>query len=238
MAKELGDRRRLAWAVMWQTVPKAALSGPESVPKLVEAARSSVEVLRELGDKAGVTQGLNIIGESLRVTGDLAAAERVYLELIPIAREIGDYRRVVFQYANLAAIAYERREAEAMLRYVRLGLPLSRQHRVDETLTLSFILIAVLCHWAGRDERAGRLVGAADAWYEDMSVTPQAVDVPIETRMKAEVRRGMGEPDFSQAWARGRAMSQAEAITLAEDEIAVLDALAASGSLKAPQKNP
>ena len=206
---------------------------------LLQSARESVDVLRAIGDWAGVSQGLNIIGENLRVSGDIDAAEAVYLELIPIAREIGDFRRVVFQYSNLTMVAYERRDAPSILKYTRLGLPLSLEHRVEESTALFLGFIAVVAYWNGRHHMAGRLLGAADRWYEEMSIVPQASDAPVEARVRNEIRQGMDEFDFGQAWESGRLMSLLEAVALAEREIAILDGLlaATSDNLEIPQKS-
>src|SRR5690606_10856621 len=138
--------------------------------------------------------------------------------------EIGDYRRVVFQYANLSTIAYERRDAASMLKYIRSGLPISVAYRVDETATFRLIMIAVLAYWNGHHDTAARLIGAAEAWYEETSVVPQASDRPVEVRMIAEVRRGMDEGAYREGWEAGRAMSLAEAVAEAEREITLLGA--------------
>jgi predicted ATPase/class 3 adenylate cyclase len=228
VAAQLDDPLRLAWVIIWQSVSRAVLDGRDALPELRRRAQESVEWLRAAGDKPGISQALNIIGENLRAAGDLDAAEVVYQEVIPLAEEIGDWRRVVFQYANLSAIGYGRGEATTMLRNARLGLPLSVEYRVGETTAYFLIVLAVLFHRTGRGDVAGRLIGAADGWYEEMSVVPQPSDLPVERRMKAEVRQGMDEAEYGRAWAVGRALSLPEGAALAEQEMAVLEGALAS----------
>lgn len=236
-AARLGDPRRLAWVVMWEVAAKATFYSTPEMSSLWPRARASVEALRQAGDLPGVTQALNIYGEILRMAGDLDAAEATYLELIPIAEEIGDYRRVVYQYTNLGTVAYERRDAASMRRYARLGLPLSLRYRVDETAVYFLAKVALLSLWSGRGEMAGRFIGAADRWYEEVSVVNQPSDIPAETRMRAEVRAGLGEAAYRRAWEAGRALSLVEAVALAEEEIEVLERMAeeeqGTGDLKA-----
>jgi predicted ATPase/class 3 adenylate cyclase len=221
-AAQLGDPRRLAWVVMWQAIAKAAIYGTAALPDLRPRMRASAEALRLAGDKPGTALALNIIGEVLRLAGDLDAAEVTYLELIPIAQEIGDFRGVVFQYSNLAAIAYERRDAANMRRYARLSLPLSLRYRAEETAADFLVMVAVLSLWSKRDDVAGRLIGAADRWYEESSVMAQPSGIPTEMRMKNEVRAGLSEELYQRTWEAGRMLSLAEAVALAEEELAVL----------------
>jgi non-specific serine/threonine protein kinase len=225
-AVQLGDPRRLGWVVMWQAMAKAAVYGVDALPEWRQRIRASVEALRLAGDKPGVTQALSILGENLRLAGDLDAAEATYLELIPIAEEIGDFRRVVFHYANLGTIAYERRDPAHMRHYARLGLPLSLHYRVEETAANFFLKAAVLSLWSGRADMAGRFIGAADRWYEEVSVVAQPSDIPSETRMKNEVRAGMDEETYRRAWEAGWALSLVEAVAMAEEEIAMLEGMA------------
>ncbi len=146
LADSMGDRRRAAWASLWGLA--SFVQDPSTKP--LNKARANVEILRESGDAAYVVQGLNITGEILRLSGDLDAAEAAYEELIPIAEAIGDYRRVVMQYANLATIAYQRRQPDKIIHNVRQGLSMAIQYRVDEVAAFMLKQIAAVASWHNR----------------------------------------------------------------------------------------
>src|SRR5690606_17341460 len=74
-ADELGDPRRIAWNSMWLAVTYMAVPATaDEMPALLAMIRKSVETVRRIDDKPGISQGLNIMGENLRVSGDLDAA--------------------------------------------------------------------------------------------------------------------------------------------------------------------
>lgn len=199
-------------------------------PLALQRTREAIEVFRTIDYLPGLSQGMNIYGELLRSAGEFEEAEAIYREIIPLALRIGDYRRVIFQYANLCMIAYERREPETMLYYARLAFPLSLEYRVEETVALFLISTAVVAAWYDRHLSAARLIGAADAWYEETAVKVQATDVEGESEMRQEIRRAMDEADYRREWSTGRAMTLLAAVDLAEQEIDILgDLLAGDG---------
>lgn len=221
-AYRLGDRRRMAWADAWWVATKTGSpsSRDEALPR-IEAAIAS---FREIGYAPGVTQAMNICGEYLRSSGELEAAEAVYHKLIPLAQEIGDYRRVVFQYMNLGTIAFIRDEWDEMRTYVRQGLRLSLEMGVGETVASFLALAAVVANRAGMKDTGARLVGAADGWFEDHSVRPQPADAASFVAMRNASRVGLTEVEYGIAWEQGRNLSLSAAVDLAEGMLATVEA--------------
>lgn len=229
IAQDENDPRLLAWAKIWWSMAMFGRDNPNH-PLALQRTREAIEVFRTIDYLPGLSQGMNIYGELLRSAGEFEEAEAIYREIIPLALRIGDYRRVIFQYANLCMIAYERREPETMLYYARLAFPLSLEYRVEETVALFLISTAVVAAWYDRHLSAARLIGAADAWYEETAVKVQATDVEGESEMRQEIRRAMDEADYRREWSTGRAMTLLAAVDLAEQEIDILgDLLAGDG---------
>jgi hypothetical protein len=84
------------------------------------------------------------------------------------------------------------------------------------TLAISFTNIARVDQCEQQSARAAQLLGAAEA-------IRTAVGTPISTgnraqhdRLVASVRSSLGESAFAEAWAAGQALSQAEAVALAQ----------------------
>lgn len=230
IALQENDPRLLAWAKIWWSMVMFGRDNP-NFPLALQRVREANEVFRIIDYLPGLSQGMNIYGELLRSAGELKEAEAIYREIIPLALRIGDYRRVIFQYANLCMIAYVRRDPSTMLHYARLGFPLSLEYRVEEAVALFLIVTATVAAWHGRHLSGALLIGAADAWYDDTSVKVQSTDIENELDMKMEVRRTMDESDYRREWNAGRAMTLRAAVEMAEEEITILNELRAADGL-------
>jgi hypothetical protein len=213
-ARSLGDRRRLAWASTWWTGCRLSATENPDVRSLILAA---IETFKDIEYYPGLTQAMNVYGEYLRMAGDLDGAETIYRDVIPLAQAIGDFRRVIYQYMNLGTIAFVRRQDVAMKQAVQRGLRLSLEMRVEDTTASFLVLAAALANQAGAQATAATLIGAADAWYEDRSVTPQLADSAALAAMRRAAREGQANAEYQAGWSRGRALSLPSAVALAEE---------------------
>jgi hypothetical protein len=68
---------------------------------------------------------------------------------------------------------------------------------------------------SGDTDRAIRLLGAADAIREASGQSRAFTEEPEQTEYVERLRTALGAPAFEAAWAAGRALSQADAVTLA-----------------------
>jgi tetratricopeptide (TPR) repeat protein len=68
---------------------------------------------------------------------------------------------------------------------------------------------------SGDTDRATRLLGAADAIREASGQSRAFTEEPEQTEYVERLRTALGAPAFEAAWAAGRALSQADAVTLA-----------------------
>lgn len=95
-------------------------------------------VAQARGDRVGQARALSFLGSVYREGGDFARAEAYYLEQLPLAREIGDVRRIWSALNNLGLIAHARGDMEAAVSLYTEALALVREigDRLGEELLL------------------------------------------------------------------------------------------------------
>jgi len=120
ISREMGDSLHAAWALVFLGYVK--LGEPDEAMPIAEVG---LALFRELGYLLGIAQGLNIVGEIARRSGDDERAERAYEECLEICRQTGEMRRIGFMYENLSMIAMHRRDYERALALARQALQLA-----------------------------------------------------------------------------------------------------------------
>ena len=80
----------------------------EGVELLVEA----LEVSEPLGDKVGLNDTLNLLGNAKLACGDIRGAEDAFMRTLTLSRETGARGELVAAHINLALVAHERGRAE------------------------------------------------------------------------------------------------------------------------------
>lgn len=98
----------------------------------------ALQVARASENRVGQARALSLLGSVYREAGDFARAEQYYLEQLPLAREIGDVRRVWSALNNLGLIAHARDEMDAAVSLYTEALAQVREigDRLGEELLL------------------------------------------------------------------------------------------------------
>jgi Tetratricopeptide repeat len=84
----------------------------------------SLVMLRELGDRSGMADALNSLGQVARLQGNRAAARTLYAESLAIRRELGHKMAVPGVLVELAGLAADQDEPERALRLAGAALAL------------------------------------------------------------------------------------------------------------------
>jgi tetratricopeptide (TPR) repeat protein len=176
------------------------------------ALETAIQRNREAQSSQSLAFALNGLALVLIQMRCLDEAETCFAESLEIKRRLNDRAGVVSALANMGLLAAEQGrfaravtlQREALALRIELGL----QHGILESLS-GFSLLA---HAAGDSARAATLLGAQTAFGEKIG-TP----VPPEERADAEtaLRTALPESDFKHAFARGEAMTIAEATAFA-----------------------
>jgi len=222
ISREMGDSLHAAWALVFLGYVK--LGEPDEAMPIAEVG---LALFRELGYLLGIAQGLNIVGEIARRSGDDERAERAYEECLEICRQTGEMRRIGFMYENLSMIAMHRRDYERALALARQALQLAVDRGNVTNMAFSLVGVAGSIHGlhqqgaaSQRDyqQKAARLLGASDAALERMGAFLQAADKPEYDRIVVEVREQLGEVAFQASWVEGKEMTLEQAVAEALDD--------------------
>jgi diguanylate cyclase (GGDEF)-like protein len=109
-ARQLGHPLRLSGVLgfLGMLYALAANRPHEGVELLVEA----LEVSEPLGDKVGLNDTLNLLGNAKLACGDILGAEAAFARTLVLSRETGARGELVASHINLALVAHERGHAE------------------------------------------------------------------------------------------------------------------------------
>jgi non-specific serine/threonine protein kinase len=206
LARQAGDRHTLAWSLMFAGACSIG-RGKTEFHAALDVTGQGLALLRELDDKPGMAQALNIIGELARTNGDDDRAEAAYEESLRLARETGELRREAMNLGNLGFIAMHREDipqAEALFRAAFLK---SSQLAYDQNLIISHIIgLAGVLGAKGELEWAARLLGAGEALLEPIGLSVVPGDRPEHERNLGYVRSQLDAAAFETCWREGRAM--------------------------------
>jgi non-specific serine/threonine protein kinase len=167
-----------------------------------------------------------------RGSGDLAEAERLYEESIPLLEEIGASRHLAHTLQYLAHLAQRRGDIGRAVNLSRESLERFQSLGGIRCYSEELQDLALLASRAGSTERALRLFGAAAAVREKIDFSLTAIEKRETDAELARCREAVGR-DFERAMAEGRAMRVEDALEYAHD---TLDSLA--GPSPAPRTSP
>ncbi len=175
----------------------------------------SLALWRELGERRGIAYSLTNLGRTALECGHATAAKLLCDESLALCRELGDKVGVAIGLDNLGDVAlYEGDSAraaslyaESLSTYQELG---DSQGSAEGLEAMASALTA-----QGRVAQAVRLYAAASALREMIGApVPPSERAPYERNM-ADWRRQLGEAEFAEAWALGRALTLDQAIASA-----------------------
>ncbi len=102
LVEQVGDQEALATLLQEQSLQTKDY---ETAIALLEKALS---LYREMGQPFGIAQELLLLGDRVRIHGDLSRAAAFYTECLAIFRKIGARPRTAYPLGNLGRIAFQR----------------------------------------------------------------------------------------------------------------------------------
>jgi len=213
--QEISDKRGIA-SMMTDLGNVANYTGDYATAR--QHQEGSVAIFRELGDKLGLVIALNNLGIVAEQQGDNFAARRFYEESIATAHELGEKNMVAYALNSLAHVVYLQGNPIDARRYYRESLVVGQE--IGEKRVIAYCIegIAKVAARYGNAAQAAQLLGAAE-------VLRQAIGAPLSGAEHSELdqdvivtRKRLGEGNFEDAWAEGRAMPLEQALELALKE--------------------
>jgi predicted ATPase/DNA-binding SARP family transcriptional activator/DNA-binding CsgD family transcriptional regulator len=207
-----GDRRGLA----------ASLNGLGNVVQhRGEYARAkalfeeSLSLCRELADGEGVGRALINLGTTEFYQDDYSRAASFWQESLALYRQIGDKDGIAISLHNLAEVARMQDDYAWAAELGKESIVLFREMEDRWAILQTLVGLGRLAVARGHNERAARLLGAAESMRE---ATGSALPPPIREahdQNVATIRSALGEETFTALWTQGRAMSFEEAVEFA-----------------------
>jgi predicted ATPase/DNA-binding CsgD family transcriptional regulator len=212
-ARGLDDKRVTAWVLL--LMGAYSIARPEEYEQSMAWAEDALVLFRQLEDKPGMAQALNVVGELARTSNHLDLAKRANEECLELARATGEKRRECITLANLGGIANQQGNPEEAERLIRASLLKALDYNLDQYLTITNLIpMAGIMASRGEVEQGVRLLGAAEAIMEFIGVWLAAGDLPDYERDLAYVRGLVDDETFHRCWDEGRALSLEQALAL------------------------
>ena len=217
LARELGDRPGLAWALHALGRVTVLERDNEGAKALLE---ESVALFRDVGDPRGMAYSLCFLGAVARQQRVFGRATALFKESDALLRRAGDTWGLLAVLLQWGAFANRQGDHERAATLYGECLSLARNLGSTWIMGESLWGLASVARSQKRLERAVRLYGAANALLNAIGAPgPPAIRAVIEQSLAA-ARAELGEEAFAAAWAAGRAMPVDEAVAeaLRKDE--------------------
>lgn len=217
LARGLDNKLNLAWALIF--LGCSSIGVPSEYTEGLALSEEGLAIFRALNHKPGIAQALNIIGELARTYGDNERARVVYEECLRLVRETGEARRESMILSNLGFSAVYQGDIELAQQLFREALDKLLKLGYDKHLIVSSVLNQVSAIAAkGDPERAARLIGAANAWLDQMGADLQPGNRSEHERSLAFVRSQLDTNTFEACLTEGRTMSIEQMVASVLDE--------------------
>ncbi|MDQ2912004.1 MAG: hypothetical protein M3T56_01980, partial [Chloroflexota bacterium] len=205
LARKVGDARSLQRAI--GNAAAAAIELRE-FDRAREMYAESAQLARSEGLTVGVALSTALLGHTLTLAGDFAAAEKELAAAAAAFADLGDstWTQATMRYRGMLLLL--RGEVDQAELVLRESLARGRDHSRVHELVRWIEDLAAVADAKGESERAATLWGAADALLEKSGEAILEEDRQVRGRYRSETQ----DPD---AWAAGRAMTLEEAIDFA-----------------------
>jgi len=214
IARELDDRPLASRALGGL----ARVAMRSDVAECRRLAHEALETSDSVGDVAGRSNALHLLGVGAQIAGDLPEARQWMTQRLDLVRSTNEEFLVASEAANLAMVERQLGNLDRAEELERESLMVGG--RIGDEFTKPFAIsgLAAICVERGQNQRAATLLGAAEALMEAHHMAWPPDERPHYEHMLEVLPKAMGADDFEHARAAGKALSAAEAVALALNE--------------------
>ncbi|HSV39132.1 MAG TPA: LuxR C-terminal-related transcriptional regulator [Nocardioidaceae bacterium] len=215
IARELGGHPD---TLMTQTAAFVAMFEGETAES-AELFNQAIKEFTASGNISQVAHCQALLALNLTISGDIPGAMAAHAACLAITEPVGEswYRSYSLWIAGLATWAAGDVAGGVELEKASLRLKQDMHERIGIGLTFEAIALMV----APTDpERATILLGAAENEWDKIETSTKALPglFSFHEMCVGQLQEALGNDGYDAAWAKGRALSQSEAISLALDE--------------------
>jgi LuxR family transcriptional regulator, maltose regulon positive regulatory protein len=188
----------------WYLAVAAWLRG--RLPEAEDAFASNIACWRSTGQSSLSAWAYHYLGEVHLAQGRLDAALGTYQEALKLVDDPGDPAPQLagIAYVGMAAVAYQRGELEAALRYAAEGVALCRQY--DYTMPLVAGLAVEAWARQAQGDRDGALEAVREAEQVQLGAAVVGLLNPLPA-LRARLALADGRLDEARAWVRERRLA-------------------------------
>jgi predicted ATPase len=219
IGRELGDKRLVAYPLMWLGV-LAGFGGDHEAARTLE--EESAAIFREMGDRWGLAGSAFMMGIIVAARGDAAAARRHFEESVALFRTVGDRWGMGLPLARLGHLALQRGETDEAASLLRDSLTALREVADPVFISRALDGLAGVAVARGEYARAARLFGAAEALRDLAGATIFVLDRAAYERTLGTLRARLDPVSVQAAWAAGRALSLDQAVGYALEQVSLV----------------
>ena len=210
IAQDTDDQENSAWAYL--LLSAHLMFSDDRIKEAITYAEECLNLFQELDLKFGIAFGLNMLGELARLEGDYLHAGRLYEECLVLSKETGDKLREAISLGNLSFVAYHQNDYNLAIDYCERALAISSSLQMRYVSAIILAMITGPIGATGDPKRATRLLAASETQLETMGASVQPGDQHEVDLFKNTFREKLGETEFNEAWAEGRAMTMEQAL--------------------------
>ena len=212
---EVGGDRELAYAGLGLGLARLRRGQPESALESLSASR---ETMVRVDDPMGHALSLAFLATALDGAGQLADARQLALEGLDASERAGDTFVRGLLNALLGVVEWQLDDVEAA--ESRLEEAVRTQELIGHRMGIAESLeaLAWVAASTARLERASRLLGAADAMWEELGNALLPTSQPHHDASEAAARAGLGEDRYRACWEEGRALGRGPDVAAAVHE--------------------
>jgi tetratricopeptide (TPR) repeat protein len=217
LSDQVGEHQERAWILLsygW------LVRGTHNYAQARYLVEEGLGILRGIGNLYGTGVACWVLGHVARAAGDEERAADAYQEALALARTAGDKGLIASILHNQAFLMLHRGDSAGADALLAESTALGREVGNWDQIAWNLAALGGVATAQGHPARAARLLGAADAWFNQIKRVLQAPERVEHDGYVAVARAQLGEEAFAAAWAEGYGMSieQAYAYALSEDD--------------------
>jgi predicted ATPase/class 3 adenylate cyclase len=216
--RELGDELGIAMSV--GSLANIAV-GEGEYEGAMAGYEEACALLRELGDKSRVAQVVANMGSVANIERRFELARSLGEEALALQRELGNSEAATISLHNLGRIDLRTGRLAAAAELFRECLESARELAYPELIAYCLQDSSEVAAADDDPDRAARLLGAADALFDELGVIRLGDEVESREETARALEERLGEQAFEAARAEGRALSLDDTVA---DAIELLDA--------------
>jgi len=214
--QEMGDKVNSAWALIGLALHSQGNAA--QIDGGISLCEEALALFQDENYERGIARAYLVRGMLAQLVGDFDKAADAFGEAVVICRAINGKRDLGVALNNLGQVVQWQGDYVNAERLMKEGLAHFWELETRYFTASAISALAGPASATGRAKRAARLLGAAEALFEDMGVGYQPTDQVEIGRYADMAREQLDESTFAQAWAEGRAMPINQAVAFALEE--------------------